>query len=222
MTPGPAVSAVGRFVVVLALGGAVWLWLRAPVASAFAVVLDLLLGAFGGPAFDRASGAGEIVVIQTRLLTPDGASLLLGRIEPAHFTLAVPLVWAAVVALTPPRAWARWLSLGTLIVLGFCLAAVLLQAGVAIPRLGVRAGAVALQGGTPLEPTISPWSPPSPDLLSALDAFRIALVHFNLFVLPAIIAALSARAPAAPAVAPQPSEVARTSKRNRHDRRRRR
>ena len=61
-----------------------------------------------------------------------------------------------------------------------------------------------------------------PQLLSVLDAFRIALVHFNLFVLPAIIAALSARAPAAPAVAPQPSEVARTSKRNRHDRRRRR
>lgn len=215
MTPRPAASAVGRFVLVLAAGGALWLWLRAPMAHVFALLIDLLLGVFGGAAFDGTRVTGDQIVLQTRLLTPDGAGLLLGRIEPAHFTLAVPLVWAAVIAIAPPRAWARWLPLGTLIVFAFCLLAILLQAGVAIPRLGLRSGSIAVQGGTPLEPSVTPWSPPNADLLSALDAVRITLVHFNLFVLPAILAVLAARRPAAAPEAPKPSP-------KRHDRRRRR
>lgn len=216
LTPQPAPAAIGRFIVALALGGALWLWLRGPLAGVFAVLLDIALAAFGGAAFDAATVSGDQIILQTRLLTPDGASLLLGRVEPAHFTLAVPLVWAGVVAIAPPRACIRWLPLATIIALGFCLLAVLLQAGVAIPRLGVRSGSVALQGGTPLQPFVAPWSPPNADLLSVIDAVRITLVHFNLFVLPPILAVLAARPSAAPS---KPRKTARTSSSKRHDRR---
>lgn len=196
MRPQPTWSAIARCLAVLVAGGAVWLWLGPYLNPLIAAFLQSTLGLVHGQALAGVSAHGNELVLQTNLISPENGALLGARVQPAHFTLAMPLVWAAIVALAPPRAWPFWLPVATILAFAFFLTALALQAGVALPRLGLRAGVDMLQGGTPLEPRRLPWRAPDADVLSAIEWLRIALVHFNLFVLPPLLAVLAWRSAA--------------------------
>lgn len=205
----PALAIPARFLAGLATGFPLW-WFGAPLIlfPLHALLLRGMLAPIEGGMIAGIEADHALLLIQTNFLAPDTASSLLGsQLEIRYFTLGLPLAWACAVAIVPSRVLPRALLFVSLVTLAAHALVLALQVGVAVPRLAIRQGADALLvaglGGSHR----LPWSPPPSWLLAAVDHLRITLVHGNLFILPAALAAwarLDALRPAAP-VAPAPA-----------------
>ena len=145
-------------------------------------------------------------VITTGVLSASPLTVLTTPFEPSDFTLAMPLVLASLALGRKPAP----IIAGALISLGLFALAMALGAVTLSHDQAIAEGVTALAGRT----FSQSYTPPGPFLLAVLKAAQNTLVHFNLFLLPLVLAYHSG-ASASVAPAPRPPVVASRRRRAR-------
>jgi exosortase/archaeosortase family protein len=174
-----------------------WYMCREAVTCATVVPLAnalLWLSPSGIASHIACSPAGELV---TNAPLHNGGAVR-AAFFPEDFTLALPLVAASLATLARPAAMARGAAVAVaLFTLGMALAA--LTAG---HDAAIAAGAKVLGVGG----VVQPYRAPGAILLPLMKAAQDVVVHFNLFLLPILLALAGRQArpdPAAPTPAPR-------------------
>lgn len=167
-------------------------YLAVPVANA---LIDLLPGRLT----QAISCAGaDATILTTAVQTADPLTVMTLSFDPTDFTLATPLVLAA---LALGRRHARIIA-GLFISLGLFSLAMVVGATTMSHDAATAAGLTMLTGSSFMQS----YTPPGEFLLALLKAAQNTLVHFNLFLLPLVMAYWTgaAAAPAAPTT-PRPA-----------------
>ena len=153
-----------------------------------------------------ACGADSATVNTAALLPANPAMSVSADFFPADFTLAVPLVAASLASVTGVARIARS-SLSSLLLLAL---AVTLGAITTGHDAAVAAGARVIGGDGQV------YQPPGQFSFAVLKSVQNVIVHFNLFLLPLVLAVMPAPQPeAAPSAVPKKAKVRRKRARGR-------
>lgn len=171
------------------------LWYPIARATSCGVVVPVgnaLLGLLPGRLTEAMTCAtSEPTIVTTAVMSASPLTVLTLPFDPADFTLAIPLVLASLLMVRRP--WAIVLGVLTSIVL-FALA-MTLGATTMSHDQAMAAGTTMLAGKTFLQS----YAPPGDILIAVLKAMQNTLVHFNLFLLPLVLAGWPSPSPPAPA-----------------------
>jgi exosortase/archaeosortase family protein len=184
-----------RFIVALALGFAVW-WITGPylLFPALRVVAAAIAAIVHGPAMAAVVDAEwDQWIVQTRLLKPGTVNQLFDiPVQPRHFTLGFPLIWAAVFCVSSSRRELRNLAFASVIAFAAYSLVLALQLMVTVPKVAERTAAnVLILEPSLVGPVVWEYRPPPSALIALLDLLRVSLVYLNFFLLPTALAALA-------------------------------
>lgn len=182
---------------VIALAAAIaWYMIALPAACAVAVPLaNALLELLPGRLTETITcAAADPAVTTTAVLSANPLTVLTMAFAPADFMLAAPLVLAT---LALGRRPAR-IVIAALLSLGLFSLAMVLGATTMSHDQAIASGVSLLAG----KAFMQSYSPPGEFLLALLKAAQNTLVHFNLFLLPLVLAGFVGAAPRKPSPAP--------------------
>jgi hypothetical protein len=166
----------------------IW-FLLAPAATCSVVVpvANALLWLLPGRLTEAINCAGtDPAVITSGMLSASPLTVLTTPFQPSDFTLALPLVFAALALGRKPA----MIVAGVLTALGLFALAMVLGAVTLSHDQASTAGVTLLAGRT----FTQSYAPPGPLVLAFLKAAQNSLVHFNLFILPLVLVHLGGAA----------------------------